>query len=211
MSRKSEDCPGSLNSRLPDAMVRIISPRPGFRPLSSNGRDIEFVASLATAMAGERDKALEMADVLKSRFSEDTIAQFNYLPTIYAQVALNNEDPSRAIELLRAASPYELGLAGTSNYPTYLYPVYVRGLVFLAQHQGGAAAAEFQKILNWPGVVLNEPIGALAHLGLARARAMNGETADARTSYDNFLSLWKDAGLDIPILIPAKAEYAKLK
>ena len=75
---------------------------------------------------------------------------------------------------------------GGTNYSTHMYPVYVRGQALLAQHQGGAAAAEFQKILNWPGVVSNEPIGALAHLGLARARAMNGETAEARTSYNSF-------------------------
>jgi ATP/maltotriose-dependent transcriptional regulator MalT len=178
---------------------------------SSNGRDVEFVASLALAMVGDKDQAVQLADMLKSRFPEDTIVQFNYLPTIYAQVALNDGDPSRAIELLRAAAPYELGLAGDSNYSTYLYPVYVRGQALLAQHQGEAAAAEFQKILNWPGVVSNEPIGALAQLGLARARAMNGETAEARTSYNNFLSLWKDADPDIPIFIAAKSEYAKLQ
>jgi len=179
---------------------------------SSDGRDVEFVVSLALAMVvDDKDQALQFADMLKSRFSEDTVVQFNYLPAIYAQIALFDGDSVRAIEFLRAASPYELGIAASSNYSTYMYPVYIRGQALLAQHQGRAAAAEFQKIVNWPGVVLNEPIGALAHLGLARARAMNGETAEARASYNQFLSLWKGADPDIPILITAKAEYAKLK
>jgi serine/threonine protein kinase/Flp pilus assembly protein TadD len=176
---------------------------------SSNGRDVEFVASLALAMVGDKDQAVQFADVLKSRFPEDTIVQFNYLPTIYAQVALSDGDPSRAIEFLRAASPYELGLAGSSSYSTYLYPVYVRAEALLAQHQGGAAAAEFQKILNWPGVVSNEPIGALARLGLARARTMNGETAEAQASYNNFLSLWKNADSGFPLYSAVQAEAPK--
>jgi serine/threonine protein kinase/tetratricopeptide (TPR) repeat protein len=176
---------------------------------SSNGRDVEFVASLALAMVGDKDQAVQFADVLKSRFPEDTIVQFNYLPTIYAQVALSDGDPARAIEFLRAASPYELGLAGSSSYSTYLYPVYVRAEALLAEHQGGAAAAEFQKILNWSGVVSNEPIGALARLGLARARTMNGETAEAQASYNNFLSLWKNADSGFPLYSAAQAEAPK--
>jgi ATP/maltotriose-dependent transcriptional regulator MalT len=107
------------------------------------------------------------------------------------------------------AAPYELGLAGTSNFSTYLYPVYVRGQAYLAAHQGAPASVEFQKILNWPGVVFNEPIGALAHLGLARARAMNGETSEARASYNNFLSLWKNADSSFPFLSAVRAEVPK--
>jgi outer membrane protein assembly factor BamD (BamD/ComL family) len=175
----------------------------------SNGRDVQFVAGLALAMVGDREKAVQLADALKSRFPEDTIVQSNYLPTIYAQIALNDADPARAIEVLRAAGPYELGLAGSSSYSTYLYPVYVRGQALLAQHQGGTAAAEFQKILNWPGVVSNEPIGALAHLGLARARAMNGEASEARAAYNNFLALWKNADSGFPLLAAAQAEAPK--
>jgi eukaryotic-like serine/threonine-protein kinase len=176
---------------------------------SSNGRDVQFVVALALAMVGDKDKAVEMADVLKTRFPEDTIVQFNYLPTVYAQMALNEGDSSRAIEVLRTASPYELGLAGSSNYSTYLYPVYVRGVALLAEHQGGAAAAEFQKILSWPGVVSNEPVGALAYLGLARARAMSGETSEARASYRNFLSLWKNADNGFPLYSAVQAEAPK--
>jgi hypothetical protein len=111
--------------------------------------------------------------------------------------------------LLRAA-PYELGSAAQPlNFA--LYPVYLRGETYAAAHQGSAAAAEFQKILDHPGVVLNEPIGALAHLGLARAYALSGDTAKARTACQDFLTLWKDADPDIPILKEAKAEYAKLQ
>jgi ATP/maltotriose-dependent transcriptional regulator MalT len=119
------------------------------------------------------------------------------------------ETQRERLNSLRAASPYELGLAGTSSYSTYLYPVYVRAEALLAQHQGGAAAAEFQKILNWPGVVSNEPIGALARLGLARARTMNGETAEAQASYNNFLSLWKNADSGFPLYSAAQAEAPK--
>jgi tetratricopeptide (TPR) repeat protein len=175
----------------------------------SNGRDVQFVAGLAMAMAGDREKAVELADALKSRYPEDTIVQTNYLPTLYAQIALYDGDPARAIEFLRAASAYELGLAGSSNYSTYLYPVYVRGQALLALHQGAAAATEFQKLLNWPGVVSNEPIGALAHLGMGRARVMNGEAAEARAAYNNFLALWKNADNGFPLYSAAQAEAPK--
>ena len=105
-----------------------------------------------------------------------------------------------------AAAPYELGFIGLT-----LYPVYLRGEAYLAAHQGSAASAEFQKILDHACVVQNGPIGALAHLGLARAYAMQGDTAKAKAAYQDFLTLWKDADPDIPILIAAKAEYAKLQ
>jgi eukaryotic-like serine/threonine-protein kinase len=95
--------------------------------------------------------------------------------------------------------------------PAALYPVYVRGEAYLAAHRGNEAAAEFQKILDQRGVVFNEPIGALAHLGLARAYLLQGDTAKAKTAYPDFLTLWKDADPDIPILKQAKAEYAKLQ
>jgi tetratricopeptide (TPR) repeat protein len=176
---------------------------------SSNGKDVQFVAGLALAMVGDKEKAIEFADSLKNRFPDDTIVKFNYLPTIYAQIALSDGDPSRALEFLRAATAYELGLAGSSNYSTYLYPVFVRGQAYLAAHQGALAAVEFQKILNWPGVVSNEPIGALAHLGLARAHAINGEIKDARASYNNFLLLWKNADSSFPFLSAVQAEVPK--
>ncbi len=176
---------------------------------ASNSRDVQFVATLALAMVGDREQAVEFADALKSRFPQDTVVQFNYLPTIYAQIALSDGNPARADEFLRTAAPYELGRAASSNYSTYLYPVYVRGQAYLAAKQGGLAAVEFQKILNWPGVVLNEPIGALAYLGLGRAKLMAGETSEARASYNNFLTLWKNADNNFPLLSAVQAEAPK--
>ena len=147
---------------------------------------------------------------LGKRFPEDTILQFNFLPTLRAKLALNKRNASQAIEGLAPAAPYELGSHGNYGW-TALFPVYVRGEAYLATHQGTEAAAEFQKILDHRGIVLNEPIGALAHLQLGRAYAMQGDTAKAKAAYQDFLTLWKDADPDIPIFIAAKAEYAKLK
>jgi len=126
---------------------------------------------------------------------------------IHAAAALQSGSATKAIEALVPAAPYELG---SISWVT-LYPVYLRGEAYLAAHQGSAAAAEFQKILDHPGVVQNEPIGALAHLGLARTHALSGDTAKAKSAYQDFFALWKDADPDIPILKQAKAEYAKLQ
>jgi len=175
----------------------------------SNARDVEFVSALALALVGDKPKAVEVADLLKSRYPEDTIVRFNYLPTIYGAIALDDDDPARAIEFLKASAPVELGLAGGTTYSTYMYPVYVRGLAYLAAKQGDAAAAEFQKILNWPGVVGNEPIGALAHLQLARARKMNGQAAEAKAAYNNFLTLWKNADSNSPLVAAVQAEATR--
>jgi eukaryotic-like serine/threonine-protein kinase len=172
----------------------------------SSARDVQFVVGLTFALVGEKEKAAEVADLLKRRYPEDTVAKFNYLPTIYAAIALDDSDSARAIEFLKAASPDELGLAGGTSYSTYMYPVYMRGLAYLEAKQGDAAAAEFQKILNWPGVVVNEPIGALAHLQLARARKMNGQTAEAKAAYDNFRALWKNADNGFPLWSAVQAE-----
>jgi hypothetical protein len=122
-----------------------------------------------------------LADDLVKRFSEDTIVQFNYLPTLRAKLALSRASPQEALDYLRVAAPYELGVPalGFYNWPN-LYPVYVRGEAYLAARQGREAAAEFQKILDHRGTVLNEPIGALAHLQLGRAYAMPGDAAKAR-------------------------------
>ena len=118
---------------------------------------------------------------------------------------------AKAVEALAVASPYELGVPGSNGLWTNLYPVYVRGEAFLASHQGTLAAAEFQRILDWPGVVGNEPIAALAHLGLARSYALAADVAKSRAAYNAFLTLWKDADPDVPILMQAKSEYAKLQ
>jgi tetratricopeptide (TPR) repeat protein len=173
----------------------------------SHGRDVLNGAALALALAGDASRAQELADDLVQQFPEDTIVQFNYLPTIRAQLALSRNDSSKAIEALRAAGAYELG--SVANFA--LYPVYVRGEAYLAAHQGNEAAAEFQKILDHRGIVINEPIGALAHVQIGRAYAMQGDTAKARAAYQDFLTLWKNADHGIPILEQAKAEYAKLQ
>jgi ATP/maltotriose-dependent transcriptional regulator MalT len=162
---------------------------------------------LALAWAGGSDRAQALADDLDKLFSENTIVQFNYLPTLHAQLALRRYETSKAIEVLRAAAPYELGNVGFGK----LYPVFVRGEVYRAAGKGREAATEFQRILDHRSFVLNEPIGALARLGLARAYVLQGDTAKARAAYQDFLALWKDADPDIPILKQAKAEYAKLQ
>jgi serine/threonine protein kinase/predicted Zn-dependent protease len=177
----------------------------------SEGRDVRYGAALAMASAGDHKRVQALIDDLNERFPEDTIVQFNYLPTLRAKLAVNRGNTSDALENLRTATSYELGQTTSSAYGwNAMYPVYVRGEAYLAAHQGSAAEAEFQKILDHQGVVLNQPIGALARLGLARAYAMQGDTVKAKVAYQDFLTLWKDADPDIPILIAAKAEYAKL-
>jgi eukaryotic-like serine/threonine-protein kinase len=174
---------------------------------SSNGRDVEYAAALALAFAGDAAQAEELGDDLDKRFPEATVVQFNYLPTLQAQVALSRNDASKAIEFLQAAAPYELGDVGN----TALYPVFVRGNAFLTAHRGKEAASAFQKIIDHRGIVLNLPIGPLAYLGLARAYAIQGDIAKAKAAYQDFLTVWKDADPDIPILIAAKSEHAKLQ
>jgi len=176
------------------------------------GHDLQYASALAWAYAGDHERAQNLTDDLGRRFPEATIVQLNYLPTLRAKLAVSRGNASEALETLRAALKYELGRTVYSSYGwTSMYPVYVRGEAYLAAHQGSEAAAEFQKILEHRGIVLNEPIGALAHLQLGRAYAMQGDTAKARAFYNDFLTLWKDADLDIPILKQAKAEYAKLQ
>ena len=170
----------------------------------STGRDVRSGVAIALAFAG--GSALLLADDLAKQFPEDTVVHFNYLPAIQAQLHLNHNHVSKAIEGLKAASPFELG-----NVQFALYPVYVRGNAFLSASEGNQAAAEFQKILEWRGIVFSEPIGALAHLQIGRAYVLAGDKDKARVAYKDFLTLWKDADLDIPILKEAKAEYTKLQ
>jgi eukaryotic-like serine/threonine-protein kinase len=173
----------------------------------STGRDVQNGAALASALTGDSAKAQALATDLIKRFPVDTIFLFNYLPTLNGQLALNRNDPQKAIEILQAASSYELGNMGYTS----LYPVFVRGQAFLALKQGSEAGAEFNKIVDHRGIVLNEPIAALAHLGLARAYVLQGNAAQSRVAYQDFFALWKDADPEIPILKEAKAEYAKLQ
>ncbi|MGH9705089.1 MAG: hypothetical protein ACRD4K_17065, partial [Candidatus Acidiferrales bacterium] len=188
----------------------------------SNGRDSQYVAAMALLMAGNDAKSVaeaqKLSDDLAKRFPDDTIVKFNYLPTLRAQMLLTRSDPAtatanaaKAIEILQAAAPYELGFPGTTRFTPNMYPVYVRGLAYLAARQGTQAEAEFQKIMDHPGVVTNDPIGALARLGQARAYALSGDTAKSRAAYDAFFALWKDADAGLPILAAAKSESANLK
>jgi eukaryotic-like serine/threonine-protein kinase len=177
----------------------------------SDNRYVQFEAALALAFLGDGARAQQLADDLDRRFPEDTIANCNFLPSIRAQLALNNKDSFSAIEILRTAAPCELGSASNNLPPEALYPAYVRGEAYLAAHQGSEAAVECQKILDHSGIVLNEPIGALAHVGLARAYAMSGESAKARGQYEEFFALWKSADPDCAILRQAKSEFGNLR
>jgi serine/threonine protein kinase/Tfp pilus assembly protein PilF len=179
----------------------------------STGRDVEYGAAFALALAGDSSRSEALANDLGRRFPEDTSVQFSYLPTLRALFALSHGKPSGAVELLQVAVPYELAQTGIGFFACFgnLYPAYVRGEAYLAAHQGAEAAAEFQKILDHRGIVLSDPIGALAHLQLGRALALSGDKTRAKTAYQDFLTLWKDADPDIPIFKQAQAEYAKLQ
>jgi tetratricopeptide (TPR) repeat protein/tRNA A-37 threonylcarbamoyl transferase component Bud32 len=183
-----------------------------YRTLSlSNGRDAQYVAALALALNGDAGGSRALLEDLEKRFPEDTIVKFNYLPTLRAQLALMQPGGAEtAIEALAVASPYELGVAGSSTFWTSLYPVYVRGEAYLAAGQGAEAASEFQKVVDWAGVVVNEPIGTLAELGLARAYVKTGDVQKGREAYARFFALWKDADGGIPILHEAHWDYQKL-
>jgi len=172
-------------------------------------RDVRAIAALALARAGDTAEAEKLAAELDKTFPLHTRVQRYWLPTIRAAVALQRKDPNRAIELLKVASTVELSYP--TNLAILLCPAYLRGEAYLMLHDGNAAAAEFQKFIDHRGLVADFPWGALARVGLARAYAMQGDTAKARTAYQDFLTLWKDADPDIPILKEAKAEYANLK
>jgi DNA-binding winged helix-turn-helix (wHTH) protein/tetratricopeptide (TPR) repeat protein len=169
-------------------------------------RDVRAMAALALARAGDTAGAENLASVLDKTLPLDTLVQRYWLPTIRAAVALQRKDPNRAIELLKIARSIELQYSNA-----ILCPVYLRGEAYLTLHDGNRAAAEFQKFIDHRGLVRNFPWGALARLGLARAYAVQGNTVKARAAYQDFLTLWKDADPDIPILKQAKAEYAKLQ
>ena len=186
---------------------------------ASQGAEAE--AALAFAMAGDTARAKSLAQDLGKRFPLDTQMQSLWLPAIQAQLALDRKNPAVGLNALQAASRIELGNIPFGNTTSCLYHVYVRGEAYLATGQGRAAAAEFQKILDHNGIVVNCWTGALAHLGVARANALQSRTSQgadadaarvrALTAYKDFLTLWKDADLDVPILKAAKTEYAKLQ
>jgi tetratricopeptide (TPR) repeat protein len=165
----------------------------------SSGRDVVAMSAIALELAGDSADSNRLADDLSKRFLRDMVVRYNSLPAIRAATALRNGDSGKAIAALAASAPYELGQ--TAQKVTFvLYPIYLRGEAYLAARQGTAAAAEFQKILDHPGLVQNEPIGALAHLQIGCAYAVQNDTAKSRAAYQDFFALWKDADSDIPIL-----------
>ncbi len=179
----------------------------------SKDREVEYGAALALALAGDSARSQALADDLDKRFPQDTSVRFSYVPTLRAVLALNQGAPSRAIEVLQAAAPCELGAPVSTVNGNFgaLYPIYVRGEAFLAAQQGVEAAAEFRKILDHRGILISDPVGALARVQLGRALAISGDRAKAKAAYEDFLALWKNADPDIPILEQAKAEYAELR
>ncbi len=189
--------------------------------LAPTSQGVEVEAALAFAMAGDTARAESLAQDLGKRFPLDTQMQSLWLPAIQAQLALDKKNPVSALNALQAASAIELGAIPFVANISGLYPVYVRGEAYMADGLGNAAAAEFQKILDHSGIVWNCWTGALAHLGVARANALQAKTSQgadadlarsrALAAYKDFLTLWKDANPDIPILKKAKAEYAKLQ
>jgi len=193
----------------------------GALKLSPTSQGVEVEAALALAMAGDTARAGSLAKELGKRYPLDTQVQSLWLPAIQAQLALDRKNSASALNVLQAPSPIELGLNQFLNNMSCLNNVYIRGEAYLSAGQGSAAAAEFQKIMDHNGLVWNCWTGALAHLGAARANALQSRTSQgadadaARTralaAYKDFLALWKDADPDIPILKQAKAEYAKLQ
>jgi tetratricopeptide (TPR) repeat protein len=174
------------------------------------GRDTQIVSALAFARAGDVSRAQALVDKLNSAFPFSTILQDYWLPTIRAMLELDRGNGGRAVELLQPAAIYELGNPAPLQ-PATMYPVYVRGQAYLLAKNGAAATAEFQKMLDHRQIAWNFPLVALAHLGLARARAMSGDKAGAKTAYQDFFGIWKNADADIPVLQEAKAEYGKLQ
>jgi serine/threonine protein kinase/tetratricopeptide (TPR) repeat protein len=179
--------------------------------LASN-RDMQILAALVLARAGDSARAQALADALEKRNPLNTVINGYWLPTIRAAVEINRNKPAKAIELLEVALSYELGHpAPEVEFGGFLYPAYVRGQAFLLLHQGSEAVAEFRKFLDHRSIAANCPLAALARLGLARAYALQGDTNKARAAFQDFFALWKEADPDTPVLREAKAEFAKLK
>jgi serine/threonine protein kinase len=181
----------------------------------SRSRDADYGPAFALALLRDSEQIRKIEADLEKRYPQDTSVQFSYLPTLRALEALNEGDAAKALEMTHAATPYDLAVPGTAFFLSAffgaLYPVYVRGLAYSRLGRPSEAAAEFQKILDHPGIVLNDPIGPMARLQLARALSASGGHAKSASVYNDLLTLWKDADPDLPILKEANAEYAKLK
>ena len=178
----------------------------------TNDREVAYGAGLAMAMAGDWLKAQSIADQLESRFPDDTSVRFNYVPVIRAAIELTRHRPGEALAALKPAAATEMGVSRSPISTLYgaLYPVYFRGLALCAQGQGAKAALEFQRIIEHSGVVVSDPVGALAHVQLARSYRMSGDFERAKTVYQSFFELWKEADPEIPLLRQAQAEFRQL-
>jgi tetratricopeptide (TPR) repeat protein len=178
-------------------------------------RDADYGPAFALALLGESTQAHEIEVDLDKRYPEDTSVQFSYLPALRALEALNEADAAKALEMTQVAAPYDFAVPGTAFYTGAffgaLYHVYVRGLAYSQLGHPSAATAEFQTIVDRPGLVLNDPIGPMARLQLARALTASGDRTRSAAVYEDLLALWKDADPDVPILQQAKTEYAKLQ
>jgi hypothetical protein len=176
------------------------------------GRDVDFPRAFALALSRNSSAVLPIVMRLEKQYPEDTCVRFTYSPALRALLAINQGSPAKAIEFLTVSKAYELAQTGVSLYAHYgaLYPTYVRGLAYQQLHKNREAAAEFQRMLDHPGLLLADAIGPAARLQLARALRDAGETTKAKAAYQDFLALWKDADPDIPLLQQAKAEFARL-
>ena len=171
----------------------------------ANGRGNMVPVAEALAMAGDAKRAQAITDDLARRFPDDTLLHAVGIPCVRALIELNRKTPDKAIELMKAATPHEMG---NSQFP---FPVYVRGLAYLEAHRAPEAAAEFQRIVDHRGIGPTAPEHSLAKLGLGRAEVIAGDTAKAKAAYQDFFALWKDADPDVPVLKEAKAEYERLQ
>jgi serine/threonine protein kinase/tetratricopeptide (TPR) repeat protein len=176
-------------------------------------RDADYGPAFALALLRDSTQEHKIAADLEKRYPQDTSVQFSYLPALRALEALNRGDPAKALEMTQAAAPYDLAVPGTAFFTGAffgsLYPVYVRGLAYSRMGRHREAAAEFQKILDHPGIMLNDPMGPMARLQLARALSASGDRAKSAAVYKDLLTLWKDADPDIPVVQQAKAESAR--
>jgi len=179
---------------------------------TASTRDTQTLAALALASAGDLGRARALSDELQKQFPDNTLLNRYWEPVIRAYIEIRSGQPARAIKLLETAAPYDLAFPQPQfSEGGLLYPVHVRGQAYLALRQGKEAAAEFQEFIDHRTIAQNTPLASLARLQLGRAYALQGNISKARASYQDFLSLWKDADPDIPILKQAKAEYAKLQ
>jgi hypothetical protein len=180
--------------------------------LGEGGREVSYAAAFALAIADDVPQSRALAEELAREFPEDTFVHYMYLPALRALLAVDARDPAAAIQALQIASRYDLALGGVGFTGRFggLYPIYVRGLAYLAARQPVEAAAEFQRILDHRSIVLVDPMDAMARLQLARALALSGDTVKAKSAYNDLMALWKNADPDIPVLKQARAELARL-